>query len=81
MNKLVIRYITPKRRIFFFSSAYQYCPLPPWPLATPLLLGSSTGNLVKDISGNGHIGQISDKIEWITDDKFDDALAFEGKDG
>ena len=39
------------------------------------------GNMVKDISGNGHDGKIHGKVEWIKDGRFDNALAFEGKDG
>ena len=49
------------------------------PVATWLF--NKKSNTVKDISGNGHDGKISGKVEWIKDGRFDGALSFEGKDG
>ena len=84
MYKLVIRSVSLKRETFLslillmlistvMASATKD-PVAAW-------LFNKKGNMVKDISGNGHDGKIHGKVEWIKDERFDSALAFEGKDG
>ncbi|MBP98105.1 hypothetical protein CMK18_19310 [Candidatus Poribacteria bacterium] len=84
MYKLVIRSVSLKRETFLslillmlistvMASAAKD-PVAAW-------LFNKKGNMVKDISGNGHNGKIHGKVEWIKDGRFDSALAFEGKDG
>ena len=83
MNKLVIRSITLKHKISFFLLCLSTLTVDALAADGPVAawLFNKKGNLVKDISGNGHDGKISGKVEWIKDGKFDGALAFEGKDG
>ena len=70
MYKLVIRSVSLKRETFLslillmliltvMASAAKD-PVAAW-------LINKKGNMVKDISGNGHDGKIHGKVEWIKD--------------
>ena len=65
MNKLVIRSITLKHKISFFLLCLSTLTVDALAADGPVAawLFNKKGNLVKDISGNGHDGKISGKVE------------------
>jgi len=84
MNKPVIRFIIQKLTVFSLLLCGSLLALEVLAADEPTaiwLFDKKDNNVVKDLSGNGHDGEIHGTVDWTKDGQFGGALAFAGKDG
>ena len=84
MNKPVIRFIIQKLTVFSLLLCGSLLALEVLAADEPTviwLFDKKDNNVVKDLSGNGHDGEIHGTVDWTKDGQFGGALAFAGKGG